>query len=248
MVLSIAPLCDAQNLMPQPNKKGLWGYVNDKGKYIIKPIYQAAEPFSSNLACVRINGNYGYINQTGQFAISAVYDRAESFNGDLAKCSKDGKYGLIDKSGAEYLDFEYDVLKLSKNKKYYEGKRQGDNRTFIIAILSGSPIVNAYDEVSDTYSNGYAYVKSHNLYGYIDMEGKVLLSPSFLELPQFTPNNVAISHKESGFGIIDSSLKNIIPEQFTYVQRAENGNYHYGNAANSFGIISASGKILIRYN
>lgn len=246
MFLSIASLCDAQNLMPQPNKKGLWGYVNEKGKYKIKPLYQAAEPFSEELACVKINDQYGYINPEGQFVISAVYDRAESFIGNLAKCSKDGKYGLIDRSGAEYLEFRYDALKLSKNKHFYEGQINGDDKAYIIALSPGEPAVNAFDEVSDIFSNGFAYVKSDGVYGYIDSDGKVVVRPTYLELPQFTTDRVAVSHTSGGYGLIDASLKNILPEQYAFVTRTDGGSYHYGNSPDAFGILSAEGAILVK--
>lgn len=246
LILGFAPLCDAQNLLPQPNKKGLWGYVNEKGKFAIKPIYQAAEPFSHGLACVKINGLYGYINQSGQFVISAIYDDAESFNGEFAKCSKKRKYGLLTTSGAEYLDFDFNELKLAKNKKFYEGQKEGDSKKYVIAIRPGAPVVNAFDEVSDTFNSGYAYVKDNGVYGFIDAEGLIVKKTVYLELPVFTPDQIAITHSEKGYGLINSSLQNILPENYSFINRIEGGNYHYGNAPESFGIISSSGKILLK--
>lgn len=207
-------------------------------------MYQAAEPFSSNLACVKVNNQYGFINPAGQFVISATYDYAESFNGNLAKCSKNGFYGLLTTSGTEYLEFEYVELRLSKNKKYYVGKKSQDENIYVITIEADSPEVKGFDDISDSFQYGLADVQRAGLYGYIDGEGRVVMEPSYLELPSYSDDNLAVTHKESGYGLIDSNLKTIIPEQYTYIEKSANGNYHYGNSPNSFGIVSSSGKIL----
>ncbi|MEI6157440.1 MAG: WG repeat-containing protein [Atribacterota bacterium] len=44
-------------------KDGRFGYVNNKGKEIIKPQYEKADFFSEGLAAVRVKGKYGYINK-----------------------------------------------------------------------------------------------------------------------------------------------------------------------------------------
>lgn len=245
IILSIAPICGAQNLSPLPNKKGLWGYVNEKGKYTIKPVYQNAEPFFSDLARVKVNGLYGYINRNGQFVIPAIYDDAETFDGRLSKCSLNGKYGLLTTSGAEFLDFDFDDLKKSKNKMFYLGKKNGDDKTYVISIQSDTAVVNSFDYVSDTYENGAAYVKDSGLFGYIDNEGNVILSPVYLELPQYNEKGIAITHKNSGYGLTNSSFKQILPEKFTFVTAKEDGNYNYGYHPDAYGIISSSGTIVL---
>ena len=242
--LSIASICGAQNLLPQPNKKGLWGYVNEKGKYAIKPVYQSADVFSSNLACVKFNGYYGYINGEGQFVIPAVYDEAESFKGNLAKCSKQGKYGLITTEGKEYLAFEYESLVPSENGRFYTGKKRQDGQIDVIELKALLPTVSSYDAIDDEV-NGRMLVSLKGHFGYISGDGHQLIAPVFCEPLVFSDKGIAISKKDSGYGIVSREFKPIVPEQYAYVKKMPNGSYYFGNSESTFGIVSASGQILI---
>lgn len=48
---------------------GLWGYVNRKGEFVIKPQYTSAAPFSEGLASVCEGNNCTYIDTTGKVRI-----------------------------------------------------------------------------------------------------------------------------------------------------------------------------------
>jgi hypothetical protein len=45
----------------------VWGYINRKGDFVIKPQFQLAKPFYHGLAQVFLNGQEGYIDQRGHF-------------------------------------------------------------------------------------------------------------------------------------------------------------------------------------
>ena len=52
MMVAVLPTT-AQNLQPQQDgKTGTWGYVNNSGKWVVKPKYAAAEPFQDGVARV----------------------------------------------------------------------------------------------------------------------------------------------------------------------------------------------------
>lgn len=77
-------------------QNGLWGYVDEKGKWKIKPHYHQAGEFNSGLACVMnyFNHNasivklYGYIDEQGKVKIPQVYNYASDFNNGLAVVGK----------------------------------------------------------------------------------------------------------------------------------------------------------------
>lgn len=77
------------------------GYINKKGKTVIKPVYGQAFPFSEGVACVQDNktGKFGYINKKGKTVIGFKYDYALSFCDGLACVMKNGKSYMIDKKG-----------------------------------------------------------------------------------------------------------------------------------------------------
>ena len=131
----------SQTLIPQANKKGLWGYIDSRGKYAIKAKFQEAGQFSEGLAFVKSGNKYGYISELVMFVIPAIYDSAEPFNNQLAICSQNGNYGVIDNSGREIIPFKYTSLMESENHKYYIGKKEGLQSTFIILSDNSSVLI-----------------------------------------------------------------------------------------------------------
>ena len=85
------------------------GYKNLKDEWIVKPIYDYAEPFSEGMACVARRDEfgvikYGFIDKTGKEVIPLIYSvKPEDFHGGLArvtpKNNSEFKQAYIDKKG-----------------------------------------------------------------------------------------------------------------------------------------------------
>lgn len=92
---------------------GKYGYVDNKGKWIIKPEFLDAKDFSEGLAVVRyyINSDVpftGYIDSTGNEAFKTRYYGSYDFkNGYAAVLDKNDKVSIIDKKGKEVLKTDY---------------------------------------------------------------------------------------------------------------------------------------------
>ena len=87
-------------------KTGKWGFVNLKGKTVIKSRYRSVGAFAHGLApVVNDEGKWGYIDEKGKTVIDFVYDYAGAFqyNG-LAQVDQDGLCRLIDTTGAQATD------------------------------------------------------------------------------------------------------------------------------------------------
>ena len=83
-----------------------YGYIDKKGRLVIKCKYDDAEPFCDGLACVQENGKWGFIDKSGKKVIPCKYEKAENFHNGLARVIKNkGKTGYVDKTGHE-LGFE----------------------------------------------------------------------------------------------------------------------------------------------
>lgn len=118
------------------NKK--YGYIDNTGKIIIQPQFNAYNEFSEGLAVVqagkvktieRINffgkvfeqyvGGYGYIDTKGKIVIEPKFDRAYNFREGLAAVEIDGKQGYIDKRGKIAIE-----PKFSQASTFNEGMAQ----------------------------------------------------------------------------------------------------------------------------
>ena len=75
------------------------GFVNDKGKEIVKPIYGASTSFAEGLAGVKKDGKWGFIDKTGKVVISIKYNEVNPFKNSKAEVVLNGKKITIDKKG-----------------------------------------------------------------------------------------------------------------------------------------------------
>ncbi|EAK5841973.1 WG repeat-containing protein, partial [Campylobacter jejuni] len=113
-----------------------WGFIDKKGKIIIKAKYDFIDDkddemvmfgskhglylllfkenilgcFHEGLALARINKKYGFIDKNENLVIEAKYDEVEDFDKGLAIAKLDGKSGLLDKNGRVIVDFLYEKI------------------------------------------------------------------------------------------------------------------------------------------
>ncbi len=115
--------------VPKPvNKNGRWGYANGTGRFVIRPKYFAAEPFSEGLALVvtrkpwqPLGNEYGefrlaqitYIDRSGHEIIKPQFDGLSDFSEGLAavnlgaNCGTGGKWGYVGKEGQTVIPFKF---------------------------------------------------------------------------------------------------------------------------------------------
>lgn len=86
------------------------GYINKKGEFVIKPIYNEAEPFENGLGKVKRNDKEGFVNSNGEEVIPIEYEYVCFENDTLVYCSRwsDGtidyytnKQGKVQKTEAQ---------------------------------------------------------------------------------------------------------------------------------------------------
>ena len=84
----------------QPDdQKGLWGYIDHSGMFVIGPRFSDAGSFEGGLAPAAIHSAYGYIDRQGNIVVQPKFENAYSFTEGLV-CVIDsrGKYGSIDRT------------------------------------------------------------------------------------------------------------------------------------------------------
>lgn len=101
-----------EKIVPKKDSKsGLWGYVNEDGKFYIKPGFSDACSFEGNLARISVSGKWGAINDKGLFQIYPQYESLDIFSSDsLARVQLDGKYGLINNNGVKVVPLTYESI------------------------------------------------------------------------------------------------------------------------------------------
>ncbi len=139
--------------------EGVFGYMDRKGKMVVKPWYDSARDFHEGLAVVGIGGAYsflqkwGYIDKEGKEAIKPQFDGAGDFHEGLAWAKTGGaiggKCGFIDRSGRFVIDSRY--------------------------VAAGD------------FNGGMAPVKVEEKgWGYIDRQGRFIIEPRFDQADPFS--------------------------------------------------------------
>ncbi|HEU0137527.1 MAG TPA: WG repeat-containing protein, partial [Flavobacterium sp.] len=237
ITLFVASFCLAQEnsrqkLIPyEENEK--WGYINDKGKIIIKPQFDEAGKFSEGLALVSIGLNKGFINDKAEFIIEPKYRCAFSFSEGVAPVAEDcrGSWGYIDKKGATVIEPRFDwagqfsdglakvLVSLDKNSS--EGKTGYIDKT-------GKFAIEPRFSYSERFSDGLAMFAEDkkredgmsayfNRKAFIDTKGNVV-SPFFDKAESFSEGLAAVEI-DNRWGFIDKSGNIIIAPQFDLVIR-----------------------------
>ena len=110
-----------QKLAPvglKSNGKWKWGYINEKGKFVIPRKFENASDFHEGLAAVEINGKLVFINRNGIIVIPARFEAASrcfsmrgiygcGFHDGLAPVEMNGKWGYINKKGNLIIPYKF---------------------------------------------------------------------------------------------------------------------------------------------
>jgi len=92
----------ASALFPAPQGT-TWGFIDNRGKTVIAPRFEAALPYSEGLAGVKREGRWGYIDRNGSEVIPIRYRAVQSFRNGVAIVDTglpDHPVGVIDTSGS----------------------------------------------------------------------------------------------------------------------------------------------------
>ncbi len=103
----------AQDEMISFRDKGKIGFMDTRGKVVIKPQFSGntLTRFKDGLAPIQgENGKYGYINKKGIFVIQPQFDDAQFFYNNFAAVKINGQYGFINRKGKMVVKPEYDQV------------------------------------------------------------------------------------------------------------------------------------------
>jgi hypothetical protein len=150
--------------------KGLWGYINNKGTFVINPQFKYAEPFSCGLARVSSDDpKYptAFINKDGSIAFRSKYRNVYGFTHNRAIVKEGKTVFYLDKGGKIIIKTKYPYGDL-----FYDGIAlvwSSDKAEFI--DTSGQRIAYFNEMGHQSFSEGLASVLGNGKTFYIDKFG-----------------------------------------------------------------------------
>ncbi len=223
----------------------LWGYINNKGKFIIKPQFDYASDFENGKAIVLINNLFALINSDGEYIIEPTYMSMSFINESLIKATTDegsvvidGKGKIISKTYAYIGTFSDDLAQVA-NKDFIYGYINKNG----IEII---PLV--YQEVFD-FVDQKAIVKDFEKYNLINTSGDIIHTYDYYFVGYYNEGLMAFIKSQNGlYGFINELGEVIIKPQYTDVFPFKN-NIAIVNIEkdliNHYGIINKFGEIVV---
>lgn len=141
-------------------RETLWGLQRSNGSWLVRPQFHEVDALSDGLARVRVSGKIGFVDRSGQFVIDPVFDEAGAFLSGFASTPvrQGADAGVIDRTGAW-------VFKTHTRGLQRATSSDGDAGTQFGWHFQGRGLL-------------------AERWGLLDLNGQVLLEPSFDQIVQ----------------------------------------------------------------
>jgi len=212
-------------------KNGRFGFVNGRGRVVIRPQYHWAAPFSEGLAAVIVLGKrnqalLAFIDRKGRMAVRPFDGSGTKFSSGVASVLMGANYIYIDKHGKWVTRFYQRAEDCTEGLCAVEMERLGPKRWGFINT-SGAIIVKGQYDWAHPFREGFARVAimigapyekdgapAVDLKaGYIDRTGKPITPLEFDRAWDFS-NGMAQVELKGKWGYIDKTGRLVISYQY----------------------------------
>ncbi|MHA2062338.1 MAG: WG repeat-containing protein [Candidatus Sifarchaeia archaeon] len=210
------------------------GFIDRTGKFVIKPVFDKAHPFSEGLAAIKVDHHpkigwrrIGYINKEGivvirpqfssrrmfQFEDTARFIVGESvfdfLSGRLPVFDANGKHGYIDKTGQFVIEPKFDYA-----RPFSEGLAvvSVNNENGVIDV-NGHYILEPLEAYIGSFSEGLAEIMIKDKSGFINEDGRIVIEPQYEEASGFA-EGMACVKIEDKWGFINKKGQIVIEPKY----------------------------------
>ncbi|MEH7112393.1 WG repeat-containing protein [Neobacillus niacini] len=228
-----------------------WGYINEKGLFVLSPKYERARDFQENgLAIVEVNNLTGIINSDGYFIVKPKYQSISPFSEGRATVIDSKGFKVIDESGKEITSKAYSFI-----GDYQEGRALAANTNehgeYLYGFLNrrGKEVIPLTFESANDYHNGKALVKmKEGSFALIDLTGRILKSYHYEMVDNYGEGMLAFRPSNEGkWGYMDEAGNIVIEPKYTGAQSFIEGRAIV-NVEYNFGLIDKQGNFIIKPN
>lgn len=201
---------------PQPENNPKIGFMDTKGKVIIKPTYGMASDFYDGYANIIKDSTYGYIDKKGTEVLFKQYERTYFWYGNTGIAVKDGKFGLIDRGGNPLTDFMYNLI-LFSGFNHFTATISGKERL----LLDDNGKIISFEEnqkyhIIDFFQKDslLIYEKTignKKLLGLVGTDNVIVTEPKYDYIRSIDDKDFFVVKKDKKYGFINKSGIEVIP-------------------------------------
>ena len=209
----------AQNWLAIATQKGKTGFINEAGKWQIKPIFDEVTGFYNGLAAVKSGKYWGYINNRGDYVIPPKFDEASPFyNKYFSLVTKAQNDSYINRKGELLFKSSQDLVIFYENLAAF---KMGGMFGFIDKNYQWE-IFPEYDQVWP-FRNGVAKVKKAGRWISINRLGEEIYD---IQIESYPSTRKALLFKKSSnekWGFVNSEGDWIISPVYELVKSFSEG-------------------------
>lgn len=234
-----------------------WGYIDNSGEFVIKPVYNWARQFQDNgLAVINIKDLLGIIDKAGKYIVQPKYQNIQEFSEGRAIVVSESGFMAIDELGLVVTSMIYNYIGNFKDGRAVVSIISIDDRWLYGYInRQGNIVIPAIYEIAGDFKNGKAVVKFYGgEYAIIDQQGVTLQKFKYAYVGEIGDGLLSFKENEKDkFGYIDEAGSVIIAPQFTLAQTFESERAVVNtsdNYLNKYGLIDKKGSFMLspKYN
>jgi hypothetical protein len=229
-----------------------WGYMNEKGKIILSPIYEHAGDFQDNVAIVRLMDHSGVIDSNGYFIVKPKYDTINPFSEGRATVITNQGFKVIDESGKETTSRTYSFIGDYKEGRALIADRDGSGQ-YLYGYLNrrGKEVLPLEYVAASDFSDGKAVVKNKDgTYSLIGLAGKIIKNYAYAFVGNYGDGLLAFQKTVDGkYGYMDEQGQIVIEPQFSEAHAFSQGRAIVTMSVNdnvNFGLIDRKGQFMIK--
>ncbi|MBT6747174.1 MAG: OmpA family protein [Flavobacteriales bacterium] len=238
----------------------LWGVIDQDGKVVVEPSYSHMKPVVNWISVVREGGLWGAVNvKTGVEIVKPQFRKMLDFseegigiailgeeycrNNDISASNED-KFIYIDAEGKQIGTKLYDKLypfndgvgiAAEGKRKYYVNSDLEE----IIITLNGEIVQLSVNP----FSEGLGIIVHKKKAGLVDVNGKVVLVPTYQKINSFRDGQATVKDKDL-WGLIDKTGRPIVEPIYERISDLAKG-YRIITLKGKKGVMDSTGKVVI---
>lgn len=231
-----------------------WGYIDDSGKFVIKPAFSSAEEFQDNgLAVAGQKGMVGVINRSGSFVIKPKYESISEFSEGLAIATDDkGNFYVLDTTGKIIYQSDGYISGFQDGRAVIQATLSDSKQLYGYIDTNGKMVIPPRYQYATDFSNGRAVVRlDTGNYAIIDKDGNIIKTFDYAWMNNLSEGLAAFQPTQDGkWGYVDENGKVAIEPNFGEAFEFKDGlaqvNSSLDLSIRKYGIIDKKGHYILK--
>ncbi len=234
----LQPIADSWPALSQ-GKTGLYGYVDEKGNFVIQPQYQKAYPFTNGVARVMADNQWVLINERGKRISKNGYQEIGEFRNGVAVVARreTGRqsgtlYGLISGKGQEVIPPVYPLLTPDPNHNVFIVGREaatgkGSRSQIQLGVMNrkGDVVVPLqFVAIREQQFRVFAVKAEDEHWQAYNATGQRIFTGTYSDIKDFD-DELATVKKEGRWGILHASGREVIKPNYRGIVKRSRHSY-----------------------